>query len=152
DHLCNCRLAPPPEFLHIRYHYRVKNPVDASFGQAENTNLFNERRLRVMRLQLFRINILPVREDDDVLTSPGYRKITVTVNETEITGSKPTFFDGFRGFLRRSIISLRHDRSANQHLSYALVIGTVDADGHTAHRLPNCAEAVIFGRCDSRRG
>src|SRR5215831_137339 len=148
DHLCYCRLAAASEFLHIRHHYRVKNPSCAIFGQAENTNLLNERRLRVMRLQLFRINILPVREDDDVLTSPGYRKITVTVNETEITGSKPTFFDGFRGFLRRSIISLHHDRSSNQHLSYALVIWTVDADGHTAHRLSNCAEAVIYGRRD----
>src|SRR5690242_6711365 len=87
DHLCDCRLAPASEFLHVRHYYRVKNPAGPILGKTENTNLFNERRLRVMGLQLLRINVLAVRENDDVLTSSGYRKITMLVNETEITGS-----------------------------------------------------------------
>src|SRR6476661_10385963 len=82
DHLCNCRLAAASEFVYIRHYYRVKNPARAIFGQAENTNLFNKGRLRVMGLQLFGINVLSVRKDNDVLASSGYRKVTVAVNET----------------------------------------------------------------------
>src|SRR4029453_8856604 len=100
------------------------------------------------------INVIFFRKDNDVLASSGDRKITVAVNETQVTGSKPTFFDRFGRFIRRSIITFHHDRSANQHFSYALLTWILDADRYTANRSPNGSEAVVLGRCDgrSRRG
>src|SRR5262245_45390887 len=152
DHLCDCRLAATSELLHIRNDYGVKNPTGAILGQTENTNLFDKRRLLVMRLQFFRINVLAVCKDDDVLASSGDRKIAVAVNEAEITGAKPAFFDRLSRLFRRSIIALHHDQSTNQHFSYALVTWILDTDGHTAKGFPNRAEPVIFRRCDGRCG
>src|SRR5215475_8743471 len=152
DHLCDCRLAATSELLHIRNNYGVKNPTGAVLGQTENTNLFDKRRLLVMRLQFFGVNVLPVCKDDDVLASSGNRKIAVAINEAEITCLKPALFDRLGCFLRRSIIALHHDRSTNQHFSYALVTWILDTDGHTANGLPNRAESVIYRRCDGRRG
>ena len=89
----------------------------AGLGQAEDTDLLYERRLRIVCLEFFGINILAVSEHNNVFASAGDRQQAIRIDETEISRSQPAIPKGLRGLTWRVVIALHQNRSVNANLA-----------------------------------
>src|SRR5438270_12814790 len=88
--------------------------------QAHHTQLFHEWRLQIMRLDLFRINILTVAEDDHVLAAAGDKEVSVSVNVSKIAGVQPPIAENLRRGIRTVVITLHYNWTADEDLSGAI--------------------------------
>src|SRR6267378_25975 len=74
DHFRNRGLPAPAELIHIGDNDGVETfagkPMRV-FSNSENADFFDERRLRVVGLEFFGINILSVREHNYIFAAAG---------------------------------------------------------------------------------
>ena len=82
--------------------------------QPHHGNFLDERRLQVVRFDLFRIDILAVAEDDDFFLAPSQKQMALRVEIAEIASEEPSVSHD-RGCCIGTIpISLHHDGAADR--------------------------------------
>ena len=77
--------------------------------QTHHANFLDVRRLQVVGLNLFRINILAVAEDDHFFLTASDKQVAVRVQIAEIAGVKPVIFQNGGSDVRPVPIALHHD-------------------------------------------
>ena len=90
NHFHDRGLAPALELVHLRHDNGMNDlalRLAVIFGNAEDADLLNERRFRIVRFEFFRIHIFPIREHDHVFAAPGDGKLSARTDEAEIAGS-----------------------------------------------------------------
>ena len=104
-----------------------------------------------MGFDIFGMNVLTGRQNDNVLCSADNIQMTVGVEFAQIAAPKPTVFGKcILGRFRIFVISAENDRTANQHFSYAVLIRLIKLDLSAFHWLTNRTHYIvgfIGGRC-----
>ena len=103
-----------PQHIEIRHHDSVE-PVAALAGLAfepHHRNLLDERRLQVVRFDLFRIHILTVAEDNHLFLAPGEKKIAVSIEVAQVAGQEPSVAHHCCRSIGAVPVSLHHHGSA----------------------------------------
>src|SRR5581483_6029377 len=105
-----------------------------------------------MRLDLLRVNILAVAENDYIFAAPGYEEIAASVEIAEIASVKPAIFQNFGGGVGTVVVALHHDGTANQDFARAVlsVFRFGNPDLSTRQRLADRTEQVLSGRRQRR--
>src|SRR5437879_427665 len=85
--------------------------------KSHHANLLDPRRLQIMRLKLFRINIFSRAENDYILLASGDEKIAARIQMAQIAGKQPTIFDNFGSGIRTVEVALHHDVALNGYFA-----------------------------------
>ena len=142
DDLAEIDDAPLAHHIDVRHHHRVK-PLGgglAGQGDAEDAELLDEGRLCVVRFDLFRVDVLPGRQDDDLLLAARDDKPAPAVEVAEIAGVEPAAGESHGVDVGPVVVARHHDRAANQDLAVLIlaVVGSArvgcDADLHAVER------------------
>ena len=123
--------------------------------QADDADFLDVGRLLVMRLDLFRIDVLAVAEDDDIFLAPGDVEVAAVVAVAEIAGEEPAVAIHGGGDVGALVVSGHDDAAANGDLADggSAVLGrwgTVE-DFHIVawQRLADGAHHDVIGRSDA---
>ena len=120
--------------------------------QPDDAHLLDPRRLQVVLLDLFGIDILPRAEHDDLLRSPGDEQIATVVEIAEVAGEEPALAEGGGVGVRTVVIPLHHDASAQRDLSRKAAVSAdvcpiAEEPGfHAGERCAHRAQHVVVGR------
>ena len=85
-----------------------------------------------MSFDLFRVNVLAVRQNDNVLTSACDRQVAVGIDKTQVAGVEPSVAYDFGGLHVGAIIALHQQRTANPDFANAVFIRRIDPNRHPA--------------------
>ena len=113
---------------------------------SEDADLFDERRLRVVRLKFFGIHVLAVRQNDHIFAPAGDRESAISINEAQIPCTQPTIAYRFRGLVWRPVVSLHQHWTSDPHFADAFVIWRIDSDSYTAKRYSNRSDVIVSER------
>ncbi len=83
----------------------------AGLGHAEHAQLLDERRLPVVRLDLFGIQFLPGAEDDDFLLAAGDVEAAVGVEAAEVARAQPAVVERRGRGVGPAEVLAHHDRA-----------------------------------------
>ena len=135
----------------------MKNFVRRSvvvLGNPDDTDLFNERRLRVVRLEFFGIHVFPVCQHDHVFAAAGDRESASGVDKAEIPRMQPAVEYRFGGLIRRTVVSLHQHWTPDPNFTDPFVIGRIDSDRYAPKWYPNGSDMIVADwrdRCRSGR-
>src|SRR5262249_10335204 len=103
-----------------------------------------------MCLELFGIDVLAVRQDDDVFTPACNGEIPFGVDDTEISGVEPSVRDRLGSLLLREVVPCHQYRTPDPDLTDTLFIWRIDMYRHSAKRPADSPDAVLIKRSDCR--
>ena len=108
------------EDLEIRNHHRMQAVFSGAKFHSHNRDFSDERRLQVVSLDFFRINIFPVAENDDFFLPASNKQVVIGIEVAQVPGVEPTIPDGCRRGVGTIPVTLHHDGAANRDLAYRL--------------------------------
>src|SRR6266567_1400267 len=139
----------------IRHNHGVQFLRPRGSFHSHHTDFFDKRRLQVMGLDFFGIDILAIGENDHVLLAPGDEQISALVDVTEVAGVQPAILEHFGCGVRTIPVALHHDRSANNDLATRgrAIIWSLRLDDfgfYSFQRFAHRANYVVVRRIDER--
>src|SRR5439155_25943251 len=96
NHFSRVDDLPLPQRFEIRNDYREELVASSCAFHPHHANFLDDRRLQIVRLDLLRINILPIRKNDDFFLTPSDEQISVSIEVPKVAGIEPTVFEHLR--------------------------------------------------------
>src|SRR5690242_19389511 len=103
-----------------------------------------------MHLELFRINILTICQNNDVFAAAGDRKKPILIDKAEVAGAQPPLAYYFRCLSWCAVIALHQDRPADTNFAYAVAIHRIHSNRDSGRRFSNRADVIAAERSDGR--
>ena len=159
DRLARIGDAPGLQIIEVRHDHRKQllGPGERassalSIGHAEHADFADHRGSRIMRLDLFRIDIVARRQHDHVLLAPGDVKTSLIVEPSQIARTEPSVFgERFAIGFPIAPVASHNDGAANEYFADAILVRLVNHDLDAFQRRSDRTDLVVFEARDGRR-